>query len=938
MSPAQRLKDIFGVDFQEQPDITHLRQFHANNAFCSNEQEEIIGICACENAFSSLDLPVAGLEQLIYLNLSDNESLGELSFEGPLPQLQHLDLSDSQVRELVFPEGFEALTWLDLSRNQLQQLDLPRRLPSLWYADISGNKLSELSLQAPKLQYLYLNSNQLTKLEFPTVPEALEVLQVRDNQLDKLPDNFLEFKALKILFVHGNPLTQIPPTFISEGETENSFVAIKGYLESIAGDAATIENEEVKLILLGNSTAGKTSLVNFLVGQSYDMQGQSSTHGIQSRLWQPEEKLKVNIWDFGGQEFYHATHRLFLTNNAVNLVLFDEATNKASEIETKIWVHKEGKREAITMPLQHYPFSYWLDSLEYFGQGLQPGKTLLIQSKMDRGVEREIGIPELAPYQLTRDRIFRISTKGAFEEKGTFLEDFEAFKEILLGILKEAKVRDIFSAEWVKIIDHIRDLARSRPFISYKAYEELCHSFLSNSDSQEVQIKALTQHLNEIGVILYYPHIEALKERIFIRPNWVTDLIYRVLDYSVKEDNGKFDRTHVASVIEQTVEQTEDLLDTEEILALMTHFQLIFQAKDSEDVFIAPQYLPEKPKDGALRLLERSCAHHSFTLYYPKFLPRSIMTRFICQYGNLVSDENSYWKQGISFEKGGFHLIESLEGNKIRVMSQNSKSPYIAELFQSFVKLHERNPEVQVSVDETHFVELAQLMNPPEMKDSLSSTDWKEIPFKLFAKLFEGKQLPEEDLHPNPAFEQISPPIKPVPKERKKLKVFISYARKLDFTYFKTFHEGIKKFSTRDWDIFSDQNILMAEKWDEMIKSKVESCDFAILLLSQEFLISEYILEYELAEFVRRSNEGGFQFFSVLFSPCMWEEHPDIAERQIFEAYGRDYGWEDHREIRNEQISYAQLVGASYSERGFDKIHYLDKFYLNFVKKVKESL
>ena len=197
MSPAQRLKDIFGVDFQEQPDITHLRQFHANNAFCCNEQEEIIGICACENAFSSLDLPVAGLDQLIYLNLSDNESLIELAFEGSLPLLQHLDLSDSQVRELVLPEGFESLTWLDLSRNQLQKLDLPGRLPSLWYADTSGNKLSELSLQAPKLQYLYLNSNELTKLEFPTVPEALEVLQVRDNQLDKLPDNFLEFKALK---------------------------------------------------------------------------------------------------------------------------------------------------------------------------------------------------------------------------------------------------------------------------------------------------------------------------------------------------------------------------------------------------------------------------------------------------------------------------------------------------------------------------------------------------------------------------------------------------------------------------------------------------------------------------------------------------------------------------------------------------------------------
>ena len=375
MSPAQRLKDIFGVDFQEQPDITRLRQFHANNAFCCNEQEEIIGICACENAFSSLDLPVAGLEQLIYLNLSDNESLGELSFEGPLPQLQHLDLSDSQVRELVFPEGFEALTWLDLSRNQLQKLDLPRRLPSLWYADISGNKLSELSLQAPKLQYLYLNSNQLTKLEFPTVPEALEVLQVRDNQLDKLPDNFLKFKALKILFLHGNPMSSIPSEMIAEGKTENSFLKVQSHLFHLS-KGEKIENDEVKLIVLGNSTTGKTSLVRFLIHNRFEEGNILSTHGILNEMWPVEEGLQVNVWDFGGQEFYHATHRLFLTQNAVSLILFDELTNSRESVTKKIAFKKNKKEFIDEQAIQCFPYSYWLNSLHYYTQELKRGQNL----------------------------------------------------------------------------------------------------------------------------------------------------------------------------------------------------------------------------------------------------------------------------------------------------------------------------------------------------------------------------------------------------------------------------------------------------------------------------------------------------------------------------------------------------------------------------------
>ena len=201
MSPEERLKNIFGVAFHKQDTLTRLRQFHSNNAYCLDAEGNIQGICACENSFTSLEIPVEGMEELMYLNLSDNTSLKKLEFEGPLPRLQHLDLSDSQVQELEFSEGFEDLTWLDVSRNQLTQLTLSGELPALWYMDASGNQLPQLTLSAPKLQYLYLNSNKLTDLKFPIASKTLEVLQLRDNQLDRLPGNFLELEGLKILFL-----------------------------------------------------------------------------------------------------------------------------------------------------------------------------------------------------------------------------------------------------------------------------------------------------------------------------------------------------------------------------------------------------------------------------------------------------------------------------------------------------------------------------------------------------------------------------------------------------------------------------------------------------------------------------------------------------------------------------------------------------------------
>ena len=706
MSPAQRLKDIFGVDFQEQPDITHLRQFHANNAFCSNEQEEIIGICACENAFSSLDLPVAGLEQLIYLNLSDNESLGELSFEGPLPQLQHLDLSDSQVRELVFPEGFEALTWLDLSRNQLQQLDLPRRLPSLWYADISGNKLSELSLQAPKLQYLYLNSNELTKLEFPTVPEALEVLQVRDNQLDKLPDNFLEFKALKILFLHGNPMNSLPPGTVEEGETTNSFVKVQSYLFHLEG-GKKIENDEVKLVVLGNSTTGKTSLIRFLIEKIFVEDDILSTHGIQSKPWPVEKGLNVNVWDFGGQEYYHATHRLFLTKNTVSLVLFDEKTNEVPTVQKRMKFRKNKEPAEDILDIQCFPYSYWLDSLHYYAQGLKKDRTLIVQSQIEGANAIEVSIGKEVPYKIDPGLVFRIDTKQTADKKEPYIQEFAGFRAKLIQVLKQVKAQYKIRAEWPAIKTSIRSTAQKEPYVSYKVYTNLCEKILpgisqKTEEAGMTHLDNLTSYLHEIGVILYYGEIPSLKDFVFINPEWVTNIIYEVLDRKVMDEElGKFDRAHVKEMLgEQVIEGT---FGPDQVIGLMKEFELIFPVDESEILFVAPQYLPDKGEsvEGIKHLIAEGCNQLAFVLNYPRFLPNSLITRFICRYGKLDKQKKkNYWKKGIYFYcLDSYFYVEQITPSQIHIWCQNEHSEGVQDIFQTFQELNERNPMVEISVN-----------------------------------------------------------------------------------------------------------------------------------------------------------------------------------------------------------------------------------------------
>ncbi|MEM9848324.1 MAG: leucine-rich repeat domain-containing protein [Bacteroidota bacterium] len=300
MTTIQDLEQQLGIQLTQQTDITSVRQFHTKCGYCCNEREEVIALAIIKTEIESIHLP-ASFQSLRYLNLGSNAKLKSLTFEGSLPHLEHLDISDSALESLTLPYSCGQLKWLDVSRNQIQyQILFGAELPNLKYLDVSGNQLTALELpNCPKLQYLYAADNQIDFLEIYSTSKELEVLHLRNNKLEVLPNNLLNLMALNSLYLHGNPLSKLPAEVISQDERGNSFADVRNHLLSIAEDGAA-ENDEIKLVLLGNSTAGKTSLLRYLTEQQYD-ESLSSTHGIQNRLCQAKDKAYfVNIWDFGG--------------------------------------------------------------------------------------------------------------------------------------------------------------------------------------------------------------------------------------------------------------------------------------------------------------------------------------------------------------------------------------------------------------------------------------------------------------------------------------------------------------------------------------------------------------------------------------------------------------------------------------------------------------
>jgi Leucine-rich repeat (LRR) protein len=730
----QTLERIFGVPFSPQAALTELRQYHHPNTYCCNAQGELIGIFSSEHDCTSITIP-ADWQALEYLNLSDNKHLQSLTFAAALPRLQHLDVSDCELSELMLPAGFDALRWLDVSRNKLQSAVLEGAFPALEYLDLSRNELSSFDLPevAPKLQYIYLLNNQLKQLSFSTNLPELEVLHLRKNQLVEI-NLSRGFQNLETLYLQENKITNIPVTFLDnlvnlqglylkDNPIENIAKELFDKDESVLEDVrnallalskGAVENNEVKMILVGNSTVGKTTLVKYLRTGKFE-DGENTTHGIRVDEWQPkranegDKALNVLVWDFGGQEYYHATHRLFLSNNAVYCLLWNKATNVQDKVLTKLYKNEE----LIEQELEHYPYTYWLKNIRNYAPD---SPILLAQSR--GGAEETISGKVFEEFKIEPKKNYQVCVSHVAKGDPNMEDEFRIFKRQLVSTLEATATKFKLGKYWVQIRDELRNKADAGQYrMTWEEYVAFCQSV--DETMQESEVGTLTNYLKEIGTILYYPKYPGLEEVVFIKPTWVTDRIYDIFNEEVQENEGEFDLAHIVSVLEDEKignSEPERAMLSQELRDLMLAFELIFSPKDKLETFFAIQYLPDAyARLKALERQKKMRPHLGFKLYYPDFLPKPVFHRFIAEYGKYAVDE--FWKYGIFFTHTSDTEVFAactFKEQTIEVWLDEENPLIISELFQKLYELSEQNKQIQISKNGTDFISIQQLEDAVE--------------------------------------------------------------------------------------------------------------------------------------------------------------------------------------------------------------------------------
>jgi len=88
-------------------------------------------------------------------------------------------------------------------------------------------------------------------------------------------------------------------------------------------------------------------------------------------------------------------------------------------------------------------------------------------------------------------------------------------------------------------------------------------------------------------------------------------------------------------------------------------------------------------------------------------------------------------------------------------------------------------------------------------------------------------------------------------------------------------------------DLWDDRRIAPGEDWHDAIRQALESSRFALLLVSANSLTSEFILDQEVPELLRRRATEGLRLIPVILRPCAWREIAWLASIQAVPRDGR---------------------------------------------------
>jgi internalin A len=379
----------------------------------------------------------------------------------------------------------------------------------------------------------------------------------------------------------------------------------------------------------------------------------------------------------------------------------------------------------------------------------------------------------------------------------------------------------------------------------------------------------LASFLNTLGIAISYHDDPRLRDLHVLKPEWVTEGIYTII-------NAK---TLAAKRGELGLEELAHILDTskyppeshEFLVELMRKFDLCFRFPEEERRYLIPELLDKQEPAKAVQNFPPE--RLTFEYRYPMELPPGLLPRFIVRTAAL-SVEEPRWRSGVflTFE-GNRALVQAAATDRtVRVSVAGSalgRRRLLAVIRADFEYIHRSyafRPEEMVPVPD-----YPRLVIPYEKLLTLEQkhiTTFQEVYGEDVLTLNVKSLLDGVDL------EGIRP-IRVEPERRTAmLSAFVSYSHKDDWLAAElTTHLKLLQRSGLI-NLWRDRCITAGSEWKGQIDENLEHANLILLLVSSDFIASDYCWDVEMLHAMERHNQGSARVIPIVVRACSWQRAP----------------------------------------------------------------
>lgn len=755
---------------------------------------------------------ILSLKKLEILNVSNNQ-ITSIKGISKLVNLKVLYANNNKIKIADDFGSFETLIELYLSNNQLNKVDFLKDLVSIKALDLHANFIKDLS----------------------PIVELIKKIGISD---DKWKIDTICISKNKLV----NPGIEV---------VRNGTVAVLNQIEE-NNLSKLFVNDEVKLILIGNSEAGKSTFASYLEGE------RDFIDKIPYTLWMDEinvkiGNVKVRIFDFGGHDYFHDTHHIFFTNNTIYFLLWDKINNKYCNREINQF---DKNNNSVTNETQDYPLKYWLESVKHF-----------IKDKNASNFKFGKGFKEIDTYSSTvlvvQNKVFQNKeithlNNKALKEKYSFIYDFNNIdihtdrnmQCVVMSLEEMIQNSSFVGVKYPVYYKKIRDSLtiynekNESPIVTIEEFLDYCRRISKENLTIEFA-KNIANYLNAIGVIV----LNKNEDILYLNKTVLGEGIQEIFS-ELKDKKGEF-----------TIKYAEELLgvNAENILKFMLDFKMIFQIKkNKQNYYVAPLYLPPNPNMLIDLLIDKNSLP-SRRFFYKGFIHKNVVLDIFSKYGDKIkTDEDQkntyYWKNGLIIrEKEGLILIKFFNGNEdggayIDIFKLNNKvsNHFFKSLLKEIKQVNkEYKPIEMVTSNGLDFVPLKKVRDNEDEKNATFKYKKKYYNLNDFKQYFKKKNYMK--------------------------KLFISYSNQ-DHYYKELLVRNLKPLTQfellKPWSCED----MTSGNWNDQIQKELKDADIVVFMMSLSFITSDYILQEEVFKtFEEIKNNSDKKVICVLVKNFPWQ-------------------------------------------------------------------